>query len=327
MIVLAGDIGGTNARLALVELDDGVRIVAEETRKSRSITSPVAFIREFLGRGGSPPERGCLGIAGPVVDGMVSGTNLPWVLEAAVLGREIGINGLILINDFEAAAHGLSRLSPDQLLTLQAGEPDPEGAVALIGAGTGLGQGLLVRQGTSSRVIPSEGGHSTFAAEDPRGWALYNFLAERYGTVSWERVVSGPGLVECFEFVAAGRESAAQAPVRAEFAEEDAAAVITRHALAGTDPLAAEALELFVDAYGAQAGNLALTALATGGVYVGGGIARKISGVLADGRFLRAFLRKGRMTALLQRIPVQVILSPDVALIGAAVVAGMLADS
>lgn len=277
MRVLAGDVGGTNARLALVELDGGPRIVAEQSARSQEIPAVVPFIAEFLAKHGARTTHACLGMAGPVVDGMVTGTNLPWQLTAGALGEALGIPHFRLINDFEAAAHGIPRLGPHQLLTLQEGQVDPHGSIALIGAGTGLGEGFLVRSGAGYRVQPSEGGHASYAPENARGWALWSYLAARHGHVSWERVVSGPGLLDCFEFVAMNRETERQAPLRAAMAREDPAAVLTRYALAGEDPLALEALDLFVDAYGAQAGNFALTVLSTGGVYVAGGIARQIA--------------------------------------------------
>ncbi len=322
MRVLAGDIGGTHARLAIVELDHGARIIAEQTTASSEAQSPAALIDGFLTRQPERPRHACLGIAGPVVDGTVSGTNLPWVLNQRELGEALGIPDLRLINDFQAAAHAVPLLTPEDLLTLQEGVRDPRGAIALIGAGTGLGEGFLVRVGDRYSVQASEGGHSSFAPGDPRGWDFYRHLAARFGHVSWERILSGPGLVNTFEFVASGRQWSDAAALRAAMARGDAAAVISRHALEGTDPVAVEALDLFADVYGAQAGNLALTLLATGGVYVAGGIARQIASKLTDGTFMRAFRRKGRMSALLERLPVQVILNPDVGLLGAAAAAG-----
>ena len=321
MRVLAGDIGGTHTRLALVELTDEARIVAEASAASRDVAALAPVVERFLSEQHERPTHACFGIAGPVLNGTVTGTNLPWTLDERELAESLEIPRLRLINDFEAAAHGISRLGSEELLTLQAGAADPGGTMAMIGAGTGLGEAFLVRSGAGYGVHPSEGGHVTFAAENSRGWALFDYLSGRYGHVSWERVVSGPGLVDCFEFVAAGRESELQAPLREAMARQDPAAVITRHALAASNPLAVEALELFIDAYGAQAGNLALTVLATGGVYVAGGITREIAPKLAEGGFLAAFRRKGRMSALLERIPVRVILSPNVGLLGAAVVA------
>ena len=313
MRVLAGDIGGTNARLAIVELGDRPRIVAEQTVPSQEIRDFPALIRRFLSAARPRPERACLGLAGPVSNGQVSGTNLPWTVNERELSDALGIPQVRLINDFEAVGHGIERLAETDFLVLQAGTPDPRGAIGLIGAGTGLGVGFLVRSDGGYSVQPSEGGHATFGVEGVRDWELFRFLGERYGHVSAERVISGPGLVDLYDFV-----GGLAVRRQADAAGEDPAAAITRYALAGSEPHAVAALELFVDAYGAAAGNLALTVLATGGVYLAGGIARHIASNLAKGRFIEAFRRKGRMHPLLERIPVRLILNPDVGLLGAA---------
>jgi glucokinase len=319
--VLAGDIGGTHARLAVVDLAGGVRIEAERTVPTREVSDLATLIQQFLSGTGPRPTRACLGIAGPVREGRVTGTNLPWSLDARELGAALGIPAFRLINDFAAACYGVLRLPASDFLMLQAGEPDPSGAIALIGAGTGLGEGFLVQTGEGWSVNASEGGHVTFASESERSQKLFSFLAGRYGHVSWERVVSGPGLVDCFEFLAQEQPDAVAAALREELRRENPAAAISRHALAGDDPLAREALDLFLDAYGARAGDLALTLLATGGVYLAGGIARHVAPRLVEGGFIAAFLRKGRMRALLERVPVRVILNSDVGLIGAALAA------
>jgi glucokinase len=321
MKALAGDIGGTYTRLALVELAAQIRILAEETTPSREVSSFPAHAEAFLRQVGERPGRACFGIAGPVVNGEVSTTNLPWHLSERALGDALRIPRLRLINDFVAVAHGLIQLGPTDWLELQAGTPDSRGAVAVIGAGTGLGEGFLVRSGAGYSVQSSEGGHATFAAESEREWALFKYLRERYGHVSWERVLSGAGLADSFEFLSAGQTSAALDALRQEMEGESAGEVITRHALAESDSLAAEALQLFTAAYGAQAGNLALTVMATGGVFLAGGIARTIAPALAEGGFIAAFRRKGRLAALLEQIPVRVILNADVGLLGAAAVA------
>jgi glucokinase len=316
MRVLAGDIGGTHARLAIVEVDATARIVAEQTVRSQQVEAFTPLLARFIAGAGAPPARACLGFAGPVADGRVSGTNLPWTVSERELSASLRIPLVRLINDFEAVGYGLSRLAEADFMVLQAGAADPEGTRGLLGAGTGLGEGFLVRSGEGYSVQPSEGGHATFTVESERQWGLFRFLRGRYGHVSAERVISGPGLVDLFEFVG-GLESG----LGAELAREDPAAVITRHALAGSNARAVEALELFVAAYGAAAGNLALTVLATGGIYLAGGIARHIAPKLAEGGFMAAFLRKGRLQTLLERIPVRVILNPDVGLLGAATVA------
>jgi len=319
MLVLAGDIGGTHTRLALVEIEGGTRIVTSRTYSSAE-AAPYGLVRlveEFFAAGKSRPARACFAVAGPVLGDEVSGTNLPWSVSARELGRALGLPHFRVMNDFEAVARGLPLLEERDLVTLQVGEPDPKGTIALIGAGTGLGQGFIARNGPN-RIHASEGGHATFAAETPGGWALDRFLADRFGHVSWERVVSGPGLIATFEFLLSESNASVSSSLRSDMAEGDPAAAISRHALAGSDPFAVEALDLFTDAYGAQAGNLALTVLATGGVYLAGGIAPRIIPKLREPVFLNAFRRKGRLGSVLERIPVRVIMNRDVGLLGAA---------
>ena len=320
-LVLAGDIGGTNARLALAEVNAKTRIVAEHGGMSQSIPDFGEFVADFLATNGARPDRACLAIAGPVLGNAVSGTNLPWTVEANALGKRIGISRVRLINDFAAIGFGIRVLTESDLLTLQTGRADPSGLIGIIGAGTGLGEGLVVRTGGQWTVLPSEGGHATYAPVTAQERDLHAFMSSRYGGhVSVERVVSGPGIVDIFDFLTASR--GVSETIRDEMSREDPAAVITRHALANTDAAAVEALDLFITAYGSQAGNLALTVLASGGIYVAGGIAAKIAPKLGEGRFLEAFRSKGRMRKLLEQFPVHVIRNPDVGLLGAASAAG-----
>jgi glucokinase len=319
MRVLAGDIGGTNARLALADLADGApRIVKEQRYPSSSASALAPIVRRFLDWAGERVERACFGIAGPVVDGECRTPNLPWTVSARDLARDLGIPRTAIVNDFVAAAHGVGCLGASDLVTLQAGNADPHGAIALIGAGTGLGEGFLTWDGTRHRVHASEGGHADFAAGDEASWALRQALLDEYGRVSWERVLSGSGLAQLYRHFAASRAAPERPEVRREMEREDPAAVVTRHALAGDDAVCRAALDAFVTAYGAQAGNLALTVLATGGVYLAGGIAPRITAKLQDGTFVAAFRNKGRMADLMGRIPVHVVISPDVGLLGAA---------
>jgi glucokinase len=305
--VLAGDIGGTHTRLALVEIGRAAaRVLMDRTVPSHSAPSLAPLIVDFLRVLPDRAERACFGIAGPVVGGMVRATNLPWTIEARTLGAAIGIPDTSLINDFEAVGYGIPLLAPQELVTLQAGEPVERGPIAVLGAGTGLGAGFLLWEAGGYRVHPSEGGHASFAAQTPRELALLAFLAKRYEHVSCERVLSGPGLVAIFESLA-GRV--------------DESAAISERALAGTDPAAVEALDLFAAAFGAAAGNLALTVLATGGVYLAGGIAPQIVAKLRDGTFMAAFRRKGRLAPVLERVPVRIVMSPDVGVLGAAAAA------
>jgi len=319
MKVLAGDIGGTNARLAIADLGEGApRIVKDQRYPSGSAPALAPIVRRFLDAAAERVERACFGIAGPVVDGECRTPNLPWTVSARELARDLGIRHTTLINDFVAAAHGVGCLGPRDLVTLQEGKSDPHGTIALIGAGTGLGEGFLVWDGTRRRVCASEGGHADFAASDEPSWALRRSLLDEYGRVSWERVLSGAGLAQLYRHFAATGAGPERPDVRGEMENEDPAAVVTRHALAGDDAISGKALEAFVAAYGAQAGNLALTVLATGGVYLAGGIAPRIVAKLRDGTFLAAFRNKGRMADLMARIPVHVIVTPDVGLLGAA---------
>ena len=321
MRVLAGDIGGTNARLAVVDVGERDTHVMHEGRYPTPGTPGLApIVRRYLADLGTDavPERACFGIAGPVVDGECRTPNLPWMVSAAGLAAEIGIPATTIINDFQAVGYGLPRLGPADLVTLQAGEAAPRGTIALIGAGTGLGQGFLVWMGGRYRVQSSEGGHVAFAARDPTEWGLRGTLLDEFGHVSYERILSGPGLERVYRYLAHTGFATERPDLRQEMEREDPAAVITRHGLAKDDALSTRALELFVSVYGAQAGQFALTVLATGGVYVAGGIAPRIIAKLQDGAFVSAFRSQGRLSDLAARLPLHVIVSPVVGLLGAA---------
>ncbi|MGE0355034.1 MAG: glucokinase [Gemmatimonadales bacterium] len=321
MQLLAGDIGGTKTRLVLLEQQSGGnRVVHEERYPSNQFPGLGPIVTRFLREAGGRPGAACFGIAGPVVERRVQATNLAWVVDQDELRDALGIP-VRLINDFAAIGHGIPHLKPADVTVLQSGRADEHGVIAYLGAGTGLGQGFLVWNGDRYQVHSSEGGHASFASMDGIEDRLAGALRERFGHVSWERLLSGAGLVAIYRFLSG--EDGTPGPARAEIdAADDPAPVISSHALAGTDPHCVRALEVFVSIYGAQAGNLALTFLATGGVYVAGGIAPKILARLVDGPFLDAFRSKGRMKALLARIPVKVITNTDVGLLGAAAVAG-----
>ncbi|MBA3658487.1 MAG: glucokinase [Gemmatimonadales bacterium] len=321
--VLAGDIGGTNARLAVVEVGGSAkaRIVHEARYRSSAAPGLAPIVARYLGETGAKPEVACFGIACPVLDGDCRAPNLPWTVDGRALAREIGIPRTTIINDFAAVGHGIESLSPDEVKVLQEGTVVSGGPVALIGAGTGLGQGYLLREGGQYVVHPSEGGHADFSPTNALERDLLAFLAPDFGRVSWERILSGPGLANIYRFLKTTGAAEEQATVRDEIADGDPAPVITGHGLAGTDELSVKTLELFAGAYGTAAGNLALTVLASGGVYICGGIAPKIVRRLASGVFMEAFRNKGRLSAVLARMPVRVILTDDVALYGAAAVA------
>ena len=325
MIVLAGDVGGTNARLALVDVEGRIaRIVNEQKYPSRDYPGLAPIVRRFSEETKSRPDRACFGIACPVVGEDCTASNLPWTINARKLAGEIGIPRTKIINDFTAAGYGIELMTPDDLATLQEGVAQPHGPIALIGAGTGLGQGFLFWEVDHYEVLPSEGGHGDFAARDKTQAGLLEFLEGKFHRVSWERLLSGPGLINIYEYLAATGVDPEQESVRAEMAQEDHAAVITRHGLAKTDRLSNRALDLFCEIFGAQAGNLALTVVATGGVYLAGGIAPKVVERLKAGGFMAAFRDKGRLSDLLTRIPVHVVMNPKVGLLGSAAVAARM---
>lgn len=331
MRVLAGDVGGTHARLGLFEVGPaGPRARARRVYESRDYPTlaPIVlrFLEEEVGPDAEPPDAACFGLACPVVEGTCELSNLDWVIEREALGRDIGMPDVRLINDFDAIGHGLACLGEEDVAELQAGDPVARAPMATIGAGTGLGQGYLTWDERSGRyaVHPSEGGHVDFAPRTELEAALWAWLRERfaeYGHVSYERVVSGPGLVDTYEFLVASGRGEERPATREAMEREDAARVISARGADGTDSTCARALEVFVSAFGAQAGNLALTVLARGGLWVAGGIAPDLLPSLREGPFLEAFRSKGRMTDVLREIPVRVVLREDVGLLGAAVAA------
>jgi glucokinase len=322
MRVLAGDIGGTNARLAIVAIDaTGAQLCHAQRFATSEFTGLAPIVHAFLTQVAEAPDRACFAIACPILDGQCNGTNLSWTVNVRTLADEIGIPRTKIINDLHAVGHGVRRLTPADLVPLQTGEPNDRGVIALVGAGTGLGEAFVTRNGDAYQVHSSEGGHATFGATSERECGLLTSLATKFGHVSTERVVSGPGLENIYHYLAESGDAPELAHVRRRMDAGDPSAVISDEALAGTDPLSELALAMFVSAYGAQAGNLALTVMATGGVYVAGGIAPRIVPKLSDGTFMTAFRNKGRLSDVLARIPVNVIVNPHAGLIGAAMVA------
>lgn len=318
MLILAGDIGGTSTRLAYFDTADGKMVpVVEERFPSRDAGSLEEIVSRFAGEHGLEVERACFGIAGPVRQERVRTPNLPWSVDAAVLARALGLPAVQLINDLEANAHGIDLLSPDDLAVLNPGVPDPTGTIAVVSAGTGLGEALAYWDGTGHRPLPSEGGHADFAPRNELEAELLLYLRAEHGRVSTERLVSGPGLRNIYRFLRDARHLPECAAVADEMRRGDPSAAITRAALAGECPLCEQVLDLFVSLYGAEAGNVALRYLATGGVYLGGGIAPKIIDRLKGPGFMLAFTTKGRLSPLLESIPVRVILNDRTALLGA----------
>lgn len=317
-MILAGDIGGTNVRLALFAVEGG-RLVRKEERKFRSRAFPGLEhpLEEFLG--GRRVDAAGFGVAGPVRNGRCEATNLPWVVDASVLAKQLGLSRVALVNDLLANALGLPELVDADLAVVNAGTPDPDGNAALISAGTGLGEAFLVRQNGRFVPQPSEGGHSSFAPRNAWEIELFRHLQLSYSHVSFERVLSGPGLAALYAFERATSGQPEPGWLSREIAAAgDPSPAVTAAALAGRDAVAVRALEHFVSVYGAEAGNLALKVLATGGVFVGGGIAPRILPKLLDGTFFGAFCDKGRFAPLLARVPVRVVLNDGCALLGAA---------
>ncbi len=335
--LLAGDIGGTKTILQLVQVAAGqLHPVYEAQYGSSEFPDLVPMVERFLGAAQEQagvwekPSRACFAIAGPVVNNTSYLTNLTWNLEGDRLATSLHLEQVHLINDFEANGYGVLGLAPEDLHILQPGTRNPYGPIGVIGAGTGLGQGFLVRQEGRYQVFPSEGGHSDFAPRSELEFQLLKYLRDKHQItrVSVERVVSGQGIVAIYQFLRdRGMEQEDPAIAAQILAWErqaglsaktiDPAAVIAQGSLQG-NPLCHRAMNLFVEAYGAEAGNLALKLLPMGGLYIAGGIAAKNLEAMTDGRFLRAFTDKGRVSRLLEAIPVAIVLNPQVGLIGAA---------
>ena len=349
-MILAGDIGGTKINLALYDWDKGrVDPIREDTVWTADYESLEEVLTEFLeeqtesdsdetleeiddsSRKSSSTERpltaACFGVPGPVLNNTCRATNIPWTIEGDKLAEFLHIPQVRLLNDLEATAHGLQILRPDEIedLNPDAPSPPPDGTRALLAAGTGLGESLILWTGKDYQICPSEGGHTDFAPNNDLEIELLRYLRTSYLHVSYERVLSGPGLHLIYQFL---RDT--QKNEQTWFAEKlptgDPATLIAEAGLEGKPDICKNALQLFVSIYGAEAGNIALKTLAMGGVYIGGGIAPKILPALQNGTFMKAFLAKGRYKRLLGKIPVRVILNPHTALLGAAsAAAGMTA--
>lgn len=320
-MVLAGDVGGTKTQIGLFDpVPARPRAITVRTFVTAEYASLIDLIAAFLDKV-TPPDNGiesaCFGVAGPVVGHAASLTNVDWQVDAHQIARSFAIPQVALLNDLQAMAHSVTVLQEREVHTLQAGEALRGGNIALIAAGTGLGQALLHYVNGQFVPSPSEGGHADFAARTAREVALMNALTARIGRAEIEQVISGMGIVNIHRVTHDGRACRAIDNLDSP----DAPAMITLAALEQHCPDCVEALDLFVEAYGAETGNLALRSVATGGVFIGGGIAPKILRALTDGRFMRAFLAKQPFEEMLRRMPVKVILHPEAGLLGAAVYA------
>ncbi len=321
-MILAGDVGGTKVDLALYGFVQGVlRPVTEKKFAARDYPSLDSVVQEFLA--GARPEEpitsACFGVPGPVRDGRLKLTNLPWVLDSRALSHNLQIDHLFLINDLEANGYGIPELSADKIFTLSKGDPSVAGNRGLIAAGTGLGEAVLVWNGKSHMPMASEGGHTDFAPRNEEEIELLRYLQRQLnGRVSYERVVSGLGMANLYNFLRDEKGMHEPAWLKERMTTEDPNAVIGEMAESGESELCVHTLEMFVSSYGAEAGNLALKVLAVGGIFIGGGVAPKILNRMRDGAFMKAFTDKGRLSGLLEHIPVHIILESRAALIGAA---------
>ncbi len=326
-MILAGDVGGTKIHLALYNFDAGqLKPIRDQKFPAHQFASLDNVVNKFLSGDGTTPAAqrsdivaACFGVPGPVRNGRLKLTNLPWTLDCREISQALSIQHVFLINDLEANGYGIPELAPDKIFTLHGGDDPAIGNRGLIAAGTGLGQALLIWDGKQHRPIASEGGHCDFAARSTREIALLQYLRDKLnGRVSWERVVSGLGIQNIYAFLRDVEKIDEPAWLKARLAAEDPNAVIGQCAEDGSSSICFETMKTFASAYGAESGNIALKVLATGGMYLGGGIAPKSLKTLECGFFMQAFLDKGRLSPLLQSIPVRVILDDTCALLGAA---------
>jgi glucokinase len=321
-MILAGDIGGTSTRLALVENRQGRLVTVRGGVFSSAQYPGLSEIADaFVRKSGERVDAACFGIAGPVQHGRVVTPNLPWIVEGELLARDLGLPAVKLLNDLEANAYGIAALAPEDFVTLNAGALDASGNAAVISVGTGLGEAGLFWDGRIHLPFACEGGHADFAPRNALETELLLWLQQRHERVSYERVLSGPGLLAIYEFLRDTRRGLERAETVRAMENGDKPALISAAALEGRDDLCIQALDLFVSLYGAEAGNLALRMMATGGIYIGGGVAPRILPKLKTPAFMSAFMGKGRMQSLLEAVPVKVIVKDTAALLGAARVA------
>jgi glucokinase len=321
-MLLAGDIGGTKTNLGIYSIEKGPREpLIEATLPSGEYPSLEALVKEFLSRTEFSVDSASFGIAGPVVKGKVKTTNLPWIIDEKKLGKELGLRSVHLVNDLEAIAYGVPLLESRDLHTLNEGVAAPGGTMAVIAPGTGLGEAFLIWDGNRYRAHASEGGHADFGPTGPMEIDLLQYLYKKFKHVSYERICSGHGLPNIYAFLRDRGYAIEPAWLADQLSSaDDPTPVIVNAALdtANTCELCRTTLHVFVSVLGAEAGNLALKVLATGGVYLGGGIPPRIIPALENKVFLESFTQKGRFSDLVTRIPVHVIMNPKIALIGAA---------
>jgi glucokinase len=318
-MILAGDIGGTNTRIALFDTQGGkLKLASERVYFSREHASLDEIVGHFLSEHPAGDASACFGIAGPVLDGKANASNLAWVVDAGQLSRETAIKNVWLINDLEAHAHGINDLDPDDLITLNPGRPRA-GNAALIAAGTGLGEAGMFWDGKQHRAFAGEGGHASFAPDNELERALHGYLMKKFGHVSCERVLSGPGIKNIYDFLRDSNTEQEPPWLKDELDPAiDPAVLISQYGLEGKAAICERTLDMFVHAYGSEAGNLALRCMAVNGVFMSGGIASKTLAKIKGPVFMSAFVAKGRMQPLLENVPVKVIVNEHIGLLGAA---------
>ena len=317
-MILAGDVGGTKVHLAIYDFANGkLKLVRDKLYRAKDYSGLQEIVKDFIVA--EKVTSACFGVPGPVREGRLRLTNLPWTLDSRELAANLKIEYVFLINDLQANGYGIAELTPEQVYTLSEGDARQMANRALISAGTGLGEAFMIWDGRDYVPYPSEGGHSDFAPRNEDEIDLLRFLKQKYaGRISFERVVSGQGLTNIYEFLREVRGLEETPELAERITSEDPNAVITETALAAKSELCEKTLDMFVSAYGAEAGNFALKILSLGGMYVGGGIAPRILEKLKDGTFMKAFTDKGRLSQLLVNTPVRVILESKTALMGAA---------
>ncbi|MDQ6970616.1 MAG: glucokinase [Mariprofundus sp.] len=332
MTILAGDIGGTKTLLQLADIEEGSRydVIFEKRYISAEWDDLTPMVQDFMqaaaaSLGNTEVQAACFGIAGPVDGRNARTTNLPWRLNADAMQRDLGIAKVRLINDFQSVGYGIEVLADDDVVVLNAGRDVAHATRVITGAGTGLGQGLLVWQGEHYEVVASEGGHADFAPTDAEQIKLLQHMQQQFKRCSWERVVSGTGISNIHNYMLAAYPDEETAELKQARSEGDSSAAISIAAGEARDPLAKRSMDLFCTLYGAQAGNLALTGLASGGVYVAGGVAPRIIEMLKNGLFMAGFMNKEeRMQDILAAMPVRVVVNSKVGLMGSAVAASRL---
>ena len=324
--LLAGDVGGTKTVLGLYQTSKSatdrtsLREIHKAVYPSSAHPQFAQLVSEFLAEVTQHrPVHACFGIAGPVQHQRCNATNLPWVIDAQALSENLHLDEVYLLNDLEAAAYGMLQLSDDDFIELNPQASPQPGHLAVIGAGTGLGEAILAFDGQQHIALPTEGGHCDFGPNSTQEDALLRFLRQRFaGHVSLERILAGDGFGNLYDFLHSSGYAQANPAIEQEMTQGDRNAVISRYGLAGEDPLCSEVMRLFVRIYGSETGNLALKCLPRAGIYIGGGIGPRIRSALEDGEFMRGYLDKGRMARAIQHIPVRLSLNPEAPLLGAA---------